>query len=211
MRARILLVAVCTLAMLAIPGTALAKGASQARLEGPGLATPITISGDGEPGSGGRLAEFATQTGLFPAMFAETPNPMSATRPAGGLGPRYVITYTVPSGTGQDEIRQDLYPFAAGGPLTYTRPGQRFFGTEATLGGWFRGPATLLATLAKLGVPSRAPAPAVNPVADQTKRSGSNPTADAGFPLRRVLLAATGLAALTGAGLGLRIRRRRRA
>ncbi len=209
MKARSLVIVACALVVLVVPGVAFAKGPSQARLEGPGLAGPVTVGGDGEPGSGGNLAELATLTGLFPAMFGQTPNPMSATRPAGALGPRYVITYVVPSGTGQDEIRQDVYPYAETGPLAYTRPGQRFFGDQATLGGWFRSPAQLVTTLTSLGVPAErsAAVAAVN----QPRRAGSGGPARETSSVWLVVVAVAGLLALTGAGVAMRRGRSHRA
>jgi hypothetical protein len=209
MKTRVLLIAVATLAILAVPGTAMAKGPSQARLEGPGLPNPITVRGDGEPGSGGNLAELAEQTGLFPAMFGQTPNPMSPTRPPGELGARFVVTYAVPSGAAPDEIHQDLYPYAATGPVTYTRPGQRFFGTEATLGGWFRAPSGLTATLAALGLPTELPQAAASPVANQAIPTRSNDEAGTRVPLSQVLLlAAAGVVALAGVSLTWGLKRR---
>jgi hypothetical protein len=210
MKTRVLLIAVATLAILAVPGTAMAKGPSQARLEGPGLPNSITVRGDGEPGSGGNLAELAEQTGLFPAMFGQTPNPMSPTRPPGELGARFVVTYAVPSETAADQIHQDLYPYAATGPVTYTQPGQRFFGTEATLGGWFRAPSGLTATLAALGLPSEPPQVVASPVANQANPTRSNDETGTRVPLSRVvLLAAAGVVAFAGVGLTWGLKRRR--
>jgi hypothetical protein len=210
MKTRVLLIAVATLAILAVPGTAMAKGPSQARLEGPGLPNPITVRGDGEPGSGGNLAELAEQTGLFPAMFGQTPNPMSPTRPPGELGARFVVTYAVPSATAADQIHQDLYPYAATGPVTYTQPGQRFFGIEATLGGWFRAPSDLTATLAALGLPSEPPQAVASPVANQANPTRSNDETGTRVPLSRVvLLAAAGVVAFAGVGLTWGLKRRR--
>jgi hypothetical protein len=166
------------------------------------LPNPITIRGDGESGSGGNLAELAEQTGLFPAMFGQTPNPMSPTRPSGELGARFVVTYAIPSEAAPDEIQQDQYPYAANGPVTYTRPGQRFFGTEATLGGWFRAPGGLTATLATIGLPTERPQAAASPIADQANPTRSNDEAGTAVPLSRVLLlVAAGLVALAGVGV----------
>ncbi len=209
MKTRFLLITLATLAVLTIPGTATAKGPAEARIEGPGLPNPITVRGDGEPGSGGNLAELAEQTGLFPAMFGQTPNPMSPTRPSVELGARFAVTYAIPSEAASDEIRQDLYPYAANGPVTYTRPGQRFFGTEATLGGWFRAPAGLTATLATIGLPTEPPQAAASPIAHQANPTRSNAKTGTGVPLSRVLLLApAGLVAL--GGLGILWRRKRR-
>jgi hypothetical protein len=209
MKTRVLLIALATLAILAVPGTAMAKGPSQARLDGPGLPNPITVRGDGEPGSGGNLAELAEQTGLFPAMFGQTPNPMSPTRPLGELGARFVVTYALPSETVPDEIHQDLYPYAATGPVTYTQPGQRFFGTEATLGGWFRAPSALTATLAAFGLPTEPPQAVASPVANQANPSRSDGENGTHVPLSGVLLlAAAGLVALAGVGVTWGLKRR---
>ncbi len=155
MRARILVAAVLAAVLAAVPTAASAKGASAATIQGQGLAGPITLRGDGEPGSGGDLGRLAELTGLFPAMFDQTPDPMLPARPAGDLGLRYTITYVIPSGEGSsDRVRQDVYPYAAGGAVTYTAPGQRVFG-QAIKGGWFRGADSLRLLLVKLGLPAR--------------------------------------------------------
>jgi hypothetical protein len=68
----------------------------------------------------------------------------------------------------ESTIRQDLYPYAKDGPVTYTRPGQRFFETETTRGGWYRASTALKETLVQAGLPARkggqpAAAPAPSP------------------------------------------------
>ena len=50
-------------------------------------------------------------------------------------GPRYTITYTMP-GPRTSELRQDVYPYAKPNPVTDTAPGQRYFGSQRTVGGW---------------------------------------------------------------------------
>jgi hypothetical protein len=148
---------------LAVP--ALAKGPSQARITGPGLAHAIVVTGDGEPGQQGRLGTLALQTSLFTAMFgpggsAPAPARLRTPPPAASLGPRYTIIYTVPGVTPQPgeqfgRIRQDLYPQAAGGPAIYTPPGQQGFGQPLLVTGWLRGSPQLTHILAQLGVPPR--------------------------------------------------------
>jgi hypothetical protein len=97
---------------------------------------------------------------LFPAAFGQTPDPMLAERPKGELGPRYTVTYRLPGPNGgESTIRQDLYPYAGNAPVTYTAPGQRFFGTERTRGGWFQASPELKDTLVKAGLPARAGGP----------------------------------------------------
>src|SRR6266511_210530 len=103
-------------ALLALaPTAALAKGASAGTIDG------------GEPGSGTDLGTLADLSGLFPAMFGQSPDPMldASPTPAERLGPRYTITWTIPDGIGTaKKVRQDVYPYAAGAPVTYTKPGQ---------------------------------------------------------------------------------------
>ncbi len=78
-------------------------------------------------------------------------------RPQGALGPRYVITYAMPGPSGVDELRQDLYPYAEPSPVTYMAPGQSFFGTGKTVGGWYVASTTLKDDLVALGLPKTAP------------------------------------------------------
>jgi hypothetical protein len=152
-------------AVMTLATPALAKGPSQARITGPGLAHAILVTGDGEPGQQGRLGTLALQTSLFTAMFGpggSVPAPIRLHTPpsAASLGPRYTIIYTVPGVTPQPgeqsgRIRQDLYPQAAGGPAIYTPQGQQGFGQPLLVTGWLRGSPQLTRTLAQLGVPPR--------------------------------------------------------
>ena len=132
MRRLILLLA---LAVLTMPSQALGKGPSAATMEGPGGGGGITFSGDEGSGPLGNLTQ---QSGWFAAVFGQEPNPMLATRPKGDLGPRYTVTYTVPTDMNRTvTIRQDIYPYASPGPVTYLAPGQPIFDMN-TRGGWFQ-------------------------------------------------------------------------
>jgi hypothetical protein len=144
-------------AAMTLATPALAKGPSQARITGPGLARAIVVSGPGEPGQQGRLATLAGQTSLFTVLFGaggSVPKParLRTPPPKATLGPRYTIIYTVPGVTPQPgeefgRIRQDLYPQAAGGPVIYTPPGQHGFGQPLRATGWLRGSAQLTTPL----------------------------------------------------------------
>jgi hypothetical protein len=57
-----------------------------------------------------------------------------------------------------DTIRQDLYPYAQGSPVTYMNPNQLFFGREHTRGGWYRASPALKTLLVRAGLPAQAPA-----------------------------------------------------
>jgi hypothetical protein len=155
MTRRLLLPAVIASAALLLPATAAAKGPSDATITGPGLSSPIKISGGGEGGNT-TLGQLVTYGGFFPQAFGQTPDPVLRARPTTALGPRYNVTYIVP-GPSTDTLRQELYPYAAGGPLSYMEPGQPFWG-QKTHGGWFRGAPELKSTLIQAGLPKKAPA-----------------------------------------------------
>src|SRR5512146_3018192 len=114
----------------AVAAPALAKGATRAVIAGPGLARPVTVSAQGQgealPGEGDALSGLAEQTGLFVVLFGagsgtpDQPSPLPAPPAAASLGPKYTVTYTVPGvtpapGQADGQVRQDLYPRAAGG------------------------------------------------------------------------------------------------
>jgi hypothetical protein len=140
---------------LALPVTAFGKGPSEATMSGPGAGGGISFPGGGESG-GTPLGDLTQQAGFFAATFGQEPDPMLASRPKGNLGPKYTITYTVPGPNNElDKLRQDVYPYAPGGPVTYMEPGQGFFGTERTRGGWFQAAPQLKETLVAAGLPSR--------------------------------------------------------
>jgi hypothetical protein len=90
-------------------------------------------------------------------VFQTVPNPMFSKQPDGELGPRYTVVYVMPGPTGSDLIRQDLYPYATPSPLTYTEPGQSYFGGQKTVGGWFVARPALRDDLVAVGLPATAP------------------------------------------------------
>jgi hypothetical protein len=128
---------------------ALAKGPSSASISGPGLGKTITLKGMGD------ASDLTQNAGFFPAAFGQSPDPMLPGRPAGKLGPRFTIRYVVPGSAGS-RLTQDLYPYAAGGALTYMKPGQPIF-DSLSQGGWYRGGDALERTLAQAGLPVTAP------------------------------------------------------
>jgi hypothetical protein len=143
---------VLVLAALALPAAALAKGPSEGTISGPGFSKTIKVLNDG---GGGTPGDNLTQAaGFFPAAFGQSPDPMLHQKPSGALGPSYTIVWTVPGNAGRT-IRQVVYPYAKGGGVSYTKPGQPIFGM-GTRGGWFRDPR-LTPSLVGLGLPASAP------------------------------------------------------
>ena len=149
---------VISMLALALPAAAIAKGASEATIEGPGLASALVIRGDGHDFLAlGRLSQLG---GFFPAVFGQTPNPMLEAQPGIDLGPRYTVRYVLPGGTTQASIiRQDLYPYARPFPVTYTEPGQAYWDGQRTLGGWYQGTPELRQLLTEIGLPATRPSP----------------------------------------------------
>jgi len=176
---------------LALPAAAAAKGPDQATISGPGLKT-VTLGGNGES-MGSALGELTERAGLFPASFQTSPDPMLASAPTKSLGSKYRIHFRVPGpDSGTFWIDQDVYPYAKGGALTYTKPGQRIFDSR-TPGGWFLGGLPLKQTLQQHGLPAKDPG--------TSGASGSNAALVAG-------IAIPGALALVAAGLFYRRRSR---
>jgi hypothetical protein len=147
---------VVAVAALVLPATATAKGPSEATISGPGLASPLKITGNGEGGWSTDLGILVEQGGFFAQTFGQSPSPLLRSRP-GGLGSKYTVVYVVSPGA--DTLRQDLYPYAQGGAVTYMAPGQRFW-DQRTAGGWHRGTSQLKTMLVKAGLPRTSPQPA---------------------------------------------------
>jgi len=147
------LVAAALVALL-VPALAAAKGPSGASISGPGLDRTLTISGDGE-GLGTQLGNLAMRSGFFAQMFGQTPDPTLRVRPKGTLGPRYTVVYVVPGPDSiQSRVVQRVYPFAKPVALTYMKPGQPFWQTDHTYGGWFKASLALKRIMIRAGVPT---------------------------------------------------------
>jgi hypothetical protein len=86
-------------------------------------------------------------------MFGHHPaEPTTRVRPAGTLGPRYEVVYSVPTPTGRRWVESDVYPYARPRPVTYMKPGQPFY-TMHTYGGWYVAKPGLKRTLIEAGLP----------------------------------------------------------
>jgi hypothetical protein len=196
---------------------ALAKGATKAMITGPGLAHPIVVADAGEPGQNGNLATLAEQSGLFTVLFGPGMNGSATTLrsspPQTALGPQYTVTYTVPGvdpqpGEKYGRIRQNLYPYATGGPLTYTPPGQHGFGRELQATGWLRAGPGLLRTLAQLGVPQKSTTRPARPVSGpRLARTGPHGSPGAAIAAAIVAILAGGTLILAGRKRSIRVER----
>ena len=175
-------------AALALPAVAAAKGPDQASITGPGI-DKITLQGNGDL-TASPLGQLTIHGGLFPAAVGQIPDPMLESAPTKQLGPKYRIRYRVPWEQGKIFwLDQDAYPYAKGGALTYTKPGQRIFESRSP-GGWYLGGTELRLVLQRAGLPARAP----------DASTGTNTALVAG-------IAVPGALALAAAGLLYRRRR----
>src|SRR2546427_7635840 len=176
MKRRYLIVVVPAVALVLLSVPAEAKGRDPAKtvIRGPGLVEPIVIRGNMGSPPGDRYWAFAL------TMFGSSSDPSSdVPLSEGDLGPRYLVDYVEPC-CGH-RVRQYLYPYAAGGPVTYTPSGQRadmfqmnmddYLGSSQT--GWHRVAATLSATSYFVGWHKVAATLLQLSIA----RSGVNPTA----------------------------------
>jgi hypothetical protein len=163
MQRRALAMLVLALLLAAVPTAAQAKGASAATISGGGPGGlpggPIDMKGDGEPGSGTNLSNLAEAAGVFTLLWEDgQPGALtSAPLPPAQRGARYTITWTFPNGDGgEDQVRQSVWPYAAGGPLTFMATGQKVL-DGTTKGGWYRAGDNLRQLLITLGLPNRVP------------------------------------------------------
>jgi len=143
-----ILVAVALVAGVAlVPSAAAAKGAKEMTVSGPGLVAPIRLANTS--GAAVPPNAIAQKAGLL----GVTADGVTDRRPAGRLGPRYVASYQWLVGPEKTtSLRQGLYPFAEGGALSFTRPGQRALDVPAR-SGWYRAGAELTLLLVAAGVP----------------------------------------------------------
>jgi hypothetical protein len=168
-RALILTTAVAAVLVLALP--AHAKVAGNAFISGPGIGGGTgdgTIRMGGTDGSG-----YPVMSGLL------DPARSLIAKPTGALGPRYEVRFVIELPRGEPPIIQHLYPYAKGGPVLYTPPGQEWIGsaTGQAPDGWFAAGPKLIAELQKRGLPERSPVP-VGEAADQpvpTPAAGPSP------------------------------------
>ena len=188
---RLLIALAGLLTVACLTPVASAKGPSEASIDGPGLSEAVPLTGGEGTGS---LGAFLQSGGFFAAVFRRELDPMQDTRPKGELGPKYVVTYVMPGPNNEEDVLlQDVYPYATPEPVTYMEPGQRFYTTEETRGGWFVGLHGMKETLVEAGLPESPPA------ADGDERS---------FPWT-VVAALVAAGALLATAFGALARRRR--
>jgi hypothetical protein len=196
MRARVLFAGLVAISTVVIASPASAKvSIAEARITGPEI--------DGEIRIGRRNTLSLWEYGI--GAVAGPHDPRVDTAEALGLTPsdlgvRYLVTYRFDPAFRDDVIRQDLYPYAEGGPVTYTPSHQKLTGTFGEHGfmrvtpGWDQSSSSsFLSYLVNHGLPERSSAV---PVASGDAASGPRPEARTG-PWAAVAVVLVGLAALS--------------
>jgi hypothetical protein len=187
MRVRSIVVLGTVVGALVAGPAAEAKGPSQAVIAGPSLSAPVSLREPGSKTIDQELADLVQLSGFFDEAFG---GKARGHEPAGELGPRYTVTYTMSDIRPPSTLTQYVYPFADAGPVTTMARGQTFWGTQHTPGGWFRAKGKLKTLLMGLGVPE----PVVHaPVAAS---SGGGSASPLGWLLATVVASITVAAAL---------------
>jgi hypothetical protein len=216
MKPRALAVLALAALLVAVPTAAQAKGATGATINGGGPGGlpggPISLRGDGEPGSSTDLGMLAQGTGLYAVVFGGDPGVVLKAAPTDRLGPRYTVTWTFPDPAGGKDrkVRQRVWPYAAGGPVSFTPAGQPVLDTTTT-GGWYQGFDGLRAQLVELGLPNRKPLAATATAAPAAPAPATRQPAPATAPSAawpRVAAVAAGFLVLVAAAAGVLLRRR---
>lgn len=193
MRARALFPATVCVLLLAVAVPAAAKVViDEVRISGPGLdGGTLRISAP--------AAQEMWDSGIDMAGGLDDTRPGSVEGPGlapAELGPRYVVTYRFIAGRGRpDIVRQELYPYANGGPVTHTPSGQWIaeglpWGGAITAG-WYRSSPEFLRFLVEQGLPE------TNPVVSAERASDPDTASAAVWTLWGwVALALAGMVAL---------------
>jgi hypothetical protein len=186
--------------LLAIAVPAAAKPPlAEARISGPGLSGgDLRISG-----RGATSGMWASGIDLFDHLGDEIAGSIAQLGlTAAGLGPRYVVSYRFDAGSSKPPgiVRQELYPYAKGGPVTYTPPGQRIFGGLTITAGWYQSSLDFFQYLVDQGLPES------NPVVAADRESAPSPVRPGLALWVWIALALTGLSAVSVAALRLRRR-----
>jgi hypothetical protein len=176
---KVLIVFLGVVAAVAVALPAQAKIEGTAFVSGPGL--PGGGAGAGGGSGGGSIRMDGSDGNGYPIISGLVePDRFLTSKPTGDLGPRYQARLLITTPNRQPDVVQHLYPFAEGGPVLYTPPGQDFImapSGQAT-GGWYRMPSELLRELRDRGLPETAPVapnPADGPAVAQPTTPGPAP------------------------------------
>jgi hypothetical protein len=199
MTAQVLFAGLVAISTLVMAGPASAKAdIAAANITGPGLGGGVRIAA---PDTAGLWKSGIDVAGGLDDTRADSVEELGLT-PA-DLGPRYLVAYRFGHGPG-GLIRQDLYPHAKGGPVTYAPPGQEFTAgvTMSITPGWYQSSLGFFHYLVDHGLPETNP---VTSVATRERAPEAAPGVQTA-PWAGIAVVLMGLAALTLAALAVRRR-----
>jgi hypothetical protein len=156
-RARVLFAGLVAMSAVVIARPASAKAdIAEANITGPGLGGGMRIEA---PDTEGLWESGVDVVGGLDDTRADSVKGLGLS-PA-DLGPEYLVTYRF---FGDDLIRQELYPYAKGGPVTYLPAGQELKGVFGHTGnplpittGWYQGSLGFFQYLVDHGLPETSP------------------------------------------------------
>jgi hypothetical protein len=150
-----LIVVVGAVALVLAADPAVAKiAADEITLEGPGLASPLAVGccdSEGDRTGPSTFASLIDGSSINSAVWGE-PSSRTITDPPDELGPAYRATWRFQGPEGSVPVVQTWYPYAEGGPVVHTEPGQPLWDVR-TAGGWHRAPESFVTALSRIGVP----------------------------------------------------------
>ena len=156
--------------LIAMP--AMAKGVIGVTIEGPGIAEPVFLEGEGTSESADQFYELVKATGFTEMAWGAAvtgKNQIFTEQPTDELGPEFLLTWIQIGPEGDVEIPTLLYPFASGGPLIYMDPGVELVEISSTArGGWFVSSYNIEAMLLDYGVDVSAVKSTIAPVEVET-------------------------------------------
>lgn len=163
---------VAIVALLIAAPQAQAKIAGTASISGPGIVGGSGTGDDRTIRMDG--AEYPFLARLYEGIDGSKQPPSEA------LGPRFTARFVISGRSFRDipAVVQHLYPYAEGGPLIYTPPGQESIGSRngTAPSGWFPMRRKLLNELEARGLPETAPSPQQAPAGPaRTAHSGPSP------------------------------------
>ena len=157
MRVGLLFAGVVAMSSVVIAGSASAKVViDEATITGPGIEGRIRI--EGRDTKVLWLSGISVVGGLDDAR-ADSVGALGVS--PGDRGPRYPVTYRF---YGDFLVRQELYPYAKGGPVTYTPPGQEVTadGSMKIAAGWHESSSVFFRYLVNQGLPRENPVASVS-------------------------------------------------
>ena len=154
------------------PAASAKLGFDQVTLTGPGLRSPVQLRPD--PEDFADVMVVVEHSGFYKQLACQRCASRMTVPWPDDLGPRYVLTYAMPSSFGpndevltRDLVVQYVYPYAEPDPVTFMPPDQQSPGGWKSVGGWFVADQALTRELEVFGARAPRNEGISDPAADQ--------------------------------------------